>query len=122
VTLLVLTFGILAAIIDEVEVYWAAASLPSSDFLPIMFQLGVTYFMRSCLTLDCTNTEEAPQKFKRTLKHNKYQSLYRLHLYSNNRLKFRFAMQYRRMVNKLYSMNKDVHGENALSFIIQAYW
>ena len=31
-------------------------------------------------------------------------------------------MQYPRIVNKSYSMNKDVHGENALSSIIQAYW
>lgn len=40
VTLLVLTFGILAAIIDEVEVYWAAASLPSPDFYQWCFNWG----------------------------------------------------------------------------------
>lgn len=56
------------------------------------------------------------------LKHNKYHCQYRLHLYGNNRSEFEFAKQYRGMVNKLYSMNKQVRGQAVLSSNRQAYW
>lgn len=76
--------------------------------------------MRSSLTLDCTNNEEALRNLKErfdNLKDNKYHGRYRLYLYSNSRLKFKFAMQYRGMVNRLYSMNKQVHGQAVLSSV-----